>query len=199
MNHRHHLNRSLAIAVASMLAPACAQPALRIQPRPPMSRGGLSYQVWTRDAEGRETAPPMLAHNLIPTEGLNHMLDVVLHGAEAIPTWYIALFEGNFTPTFDLTGANWVQSAQECSAYQGSARLEFKETAASAGGMTNAASLSVFTMTADKTVYGAALISQSAKGSQGGKLLSIARFPQPRVLTSGSQLAILATPQLVSD
>lgn len=198
MNFPRHRG-SLAISAAMLAAaPSFAMPPLRTQRREPMTRGGLIYQVRHTDAEGRELSAPMLGSNLVPTEGLNHMLDVVLHGAAQIPTWYLALFEGNYTPTFDITAATFPQLATECTTVQGTTRLEYKEAAAVAGATSNAASLAVFTSTADRTIYGAALLSSSGKGSTVGKILSCFRFPEPRNFAVGNQLAVLTPASLAN-
>jgi hypothetical protein len=166
----------------------------RPAPVVPLSQGGITYTLLDVAPDGSLVGTPMHAPNLVPTEGLNHLLDVVLHGAEQYPAWYVALFEGNYTPTFDVTADTFAQLATECTAYQGAGRLEFKEAPAVGGATSNAANLSTFTFTADKTVYGAALLSASGKNSRAGKLLSIARFPQPRQFAAGQQLAVLASP-----
>lgn len=198
MNFPRHRG-SLALAAAALVGvPAFAHPVLRTQPRPPMTRGGLRYQVRHLDADGRELSHPMWGSNLVPTEGLNHMLDVTLHGAAQIPTWYLALFEGNYTPNFDVTAATFSQLATECTTYQGTSRLEYKEVAAVAGATSNAASLAVFTSTADRTIYGAALLSASGKGSSVGKILSCFRFPEPRNFATGNQLAVLTPASLAN-
>jgi hypothetical protein len=42
-------------------------------------------------------------HNLVVNEGLNHMLDVLLHGSTQVATWYLGVFEGNYTPVATVT------------------------------------------------------------------------------------------------
>lgn len=160
--------------------------------------GGLAYDVRVIEPDGLEHAP-MRAFNKIPVEGLNHMLDVCLHNGQAFATWYIALFEGDYTPTFDLTAATFAATAGECTAYAGTGRLEFKESAPVAGAMSNAAELAEFTGTTDgKTVYGAALLSSQGKGATTGKLLSIARFPSPKPFNAGTKILVQASPILTS-
>ena len=36
--------------------------------------------------------------NLVVNEGLNHVLNTVFHGGTPITTWYLGIFEGNYTP-----------------------------------------------------------------------------------------------------
>ena len=55
----------------------------------------------------------------------------------------------------------------------------------------------MFTLNADKRVYGAFIVSSSTKGSGSGLLLSIARFAVPRDLPSGTEFAVTAGITLV--
>ena len=134
-----------------------------------------------------------LSANLLPTEGLNHLLDVVLHGTAQVTTWYVALFEGNYTPVAGLTAATFTASATECTAYDESTRVAYDEGAASGGVIDNASSRATFTMNASKTVYGGALLSASAKSATSGVLLAAARFSSSRSVVDDDELAIKYT------
>ncbi|MCY1225192.1 hypothetical protein D9M72_373820 [compost metagenome] len=133
-------------------------------------------------------------HNLVPFEGLNHMLNVTLKGLSQVPTWYIGLFEGDYTPTPDVTAATLPALATECTAYNPATRVEFQEGTVSGGSVDNAAALAEFTFTAGKTVRGSFISSASSKASTSGVLLSVVRFPSPQVMAAGSKLSILAGP-----
>jgi len=117
---------------------------------------------------------------VFPIEGRNHMLGVTLHGEAAFPTWYIALFEGDYTPTDGLTAATFPGLATECTAYAESTRREFVESAPVGGASDNSASLAQFTMTAAKRIYGFAILSASAKGALTGKVLCAQRLASPK-------------------
>lgn len=136
-------------------------------------------------------------HNLVPYEGLNHMLNVTLKGATAVGTWYVGLFEGNYTPTTDVKASTLPGLATECTAYTPAARVEFQEGTVTTGSVDNSAALAEFTFTADKTVMGSFISSAQSKGSTAGVLLSVVRFPSPRVQVSGSVLRILAGPTAI--
>ena len=136
-------------------------------------------------------------HNLVPYEGLNHMLNVVLKGATAVSTWYIGLYEGDYTPTPSVTAATLGGLATECTAYTPATRVEFQEGTVVNGSVDNAAALAEFTFTADKTVRGSFISSAQSKGSGSGVLLSVVRFPSPRVQVNGSVLRILAGPTAI--
>src|SRR3972149_5905604 len=94
--------------------------------------------------------------NLIPTEGLNYMLGTALTGVAQSSTWYVALFEGNYTPVGTVTAATFPSAATECTAYTEASRVTWTPGSISAGSVSNTASKAVFTMNATKTVYGIA-------------------------------------------
>lgn len=133
-----------------------------------------------------------------PAEGRNFALNVMLHQGTPIPTWYIAPYEGDYTPTDDLTAATFPSLATECTAYTAPSRIEFKEAAASAGATDNSAELAEFTFNATKTIRGFALVSGSAKGSTGGVILLAWRLASPKSVTNGSILRVRVAPFLQS-
>ena len=136
--------------------------------------------------------------NVIPTEGLNHILSAVVAGGSQVLTWYVALFEGNVTPGASLTAATFTSTTTECTAYDEATRVEFKEGAASGGVIDNAANRAIFTMNATKTVYGGALISNSGKSNTSGVLLAAARFAAPRNVVGADELSVRYTLTLTS-
>lgn len=133
--------------------------------------------------------------NLIPTVGLNHMLDVVLAGATPITAWNVGLFEGNYTPVAGDSMTTFPTAATEMTAYEGATRKAVTFGAA-VGGVSNVTAEVEFVATAAKTVYGGFLASSSAKGATTGVLASVVRFPSPKVLESGASL-VLTTVGLV--
>lgn len=148
------------------------------------------------DFLGRDIGP-----NVIPTEGLDHFLNVIAHGTTQVNPWYVALFEGNVTPGATLTGATFAGTCTECTAYDETTRVEFNEAASSGGVMSNAANRAVFTMNATKTVYGGALLSASAKGdATGGTVcLAAAKFSTSRAVVDDDELAVKYTLTLTSS
>lgn len=131
--------------------------------------------------------------NLVVNEGLNHMLDVGLHGSTQVGTWYLGLFEGNYTPVATVTAATIAAAATECTAYDETTRQEFAEAAASAQSITNAASRATFTFNATKTIYGAFLVSASAKSATSGVLLAASRFSSAKAVADDDQLLLTYT------
>ena len=68
--------------------------------------------------------------NLVVNEGLNSMLNVTFNAAAQITTWYVGVFEGNYTPVATVTAASIAASSTECTAYASSTRPEFVEATA---------------------------------------------------------------------
>lgn len=129
-------------------------------------------------------------HNLVPTEGLNHVLDVVLHGVTPVATWYIALYAGAVDPSASWTAANVTANSTEITSgaegYSESTRVAYNEAAAAAGSITNAANKAQFTIVTATTlnVNGIFLASASAKGATTGALFSATRFSSQRALSN---------------
>ena len=131
--------------------------------------------------------------NLVVNEGLNYLLDVMFHSVSPSATWYIGLFEGNYTPVGSVTAATITSQSTECTAYDEATRGEYKEAAASGQSITNASDRAVFTFNAAKTIYGAFLASASAKSATTGKLFSAARFGSAKTVASLDQLLVTYT------
>ena len=50
-------------------------------------------------------------HNIVVNEGLNSLLDIMFHGTTQIGTWYLGLFEANYTPVATVTAATITPAA----------------------------------------------------------------------------------------
>jgi hypothetical protein len=141
---------------------------------------------------------PQVDPNIIPTEGLNYMLDVGVHDATKVSTWYTALFNANTTPQDTLTGVNFATQQTEYTGYAETARVTYVEAAASAGATSNTASRAEFTIVTPTTVYGAALLSSSTKGDNTGKILACSKFSAGRSVILDDLLQILYSLSLSS-
>lgn len=119
------------------------------------------------------------AHNIITDEGLNRILDVMLHATTQTTTWYCGLVESNTDPAAGMTYD--VPVFTECTSYDEATRPAYNEAAASSKSTTNSANKAVFTINATKTLYGAFLASVSTKGDHtagaDNVLLCYAKFP----------------------
>ena len=110
--------------------------------------------------------------NIVVDEGINDILDAALSGGTPITTRYNGLFSTDVTPDGTWTGANWASGGTpkttEFTNYDESTRQQWQEGGVSAKSITNSANKSVFTIsTGGGTLYGAVLISASAKDQSG--------------------------------
>lgn len=158
---------------------------------------GFTYTVDVLHPDG-SVSQAETSHNLIPDEGVAHTMGVLFKSSTQVATWYIAIYEGNFTPAGSITAATFPALATECTAYTPSTRPEFVEGAVAGGAVDNSASRAEFTMTADKTIYGGVITSASAKSATTGVLISAVRFTSPKVVATGDVLRVTAGNSLVS-
>lgn len=152
--------------------------------------GGVFTVDHMRDGELLERSE---SPNLVTNEGLNHILSTVLAGGTPVGTWYLGLFEGNYTPVGTVTAATITSASTESTAYDEATRQEYQEAAPSSQSVTNAANRATFTMNATKTIYGAFLVSASAKSATTGTLLAAARFGSAKAVADDDQLLITYT------
>lgn len=134
-----------------------------------------------------------VSDNLICNQGLDHILNVVLHGTTPVDPWYIGIFEGNYTPVAAVTAATITADSTESTAYDESTRVAYVEAAASSQSTTNSASPATFTINASKTIYGAFLASASAKSATTGTLLAATRFATARAVIDNDVLLVTYT------
>lgn len=137
--------------------------------------------------------------NLVVNEGLNSLLNINFMGATQITSWYLALFEGNYTPVATVTAATIVAAATETTAYTASTRQLYVGVSSTTQSMTNAASRGDFIFNASKTIYGAFLVSNSAKSATTGTLFSAARFASAKTVASGDELLLTYTFSVTSS
>jgi len=135
--------------------------------------------------------------NLVVNEGLNHLLDVVLHNSSQQATWYIGLFNDNYTPLATDTAAapGWTESTN----YDEATREEYVEAAASGQSITNSANKAEFTMNAAETIYGAFLISNSTKGGTASVLFAASKFSVSRSVVASDVLLVTYTVNAASS
>ena len=141
-------------------------------------------------------------HNIIPDEGLNHFLNVVLKGPSGsgtqVTTWYLALHSGSGTPNASATAANYSSTYSEITSgtegYSEATRVQWVGDAVDTVNteVVNDASPADFTIVTASTltVRGAALLSVSTKGSTSGVLLSAGKFSADRNLANGDTFSL---------
>lgn len=131
--------------------------------------------------------------NLVPTEGLNHILMVALSNTAKLNNFYLALYSGNYTPTAALTAANFAATATEIvsgtEGYSNATRPGWTPTITAAGVMDNYAAKATFNIVTatSLTIRGAALLSDAVKGSTSGVLISAAKFASDRIEYNGNE------------
>ena len=136
--------------------------------------------------------------NLVPVEGMDHILSTVLKSGVQVPTWYVGLFKGDYTPSSTDTMLSLPSAATEATEYSGGVRRPFTPGAVAGGAVSSGVNRSVFEATAPVTVYGGFLSSSSVRGGTTGTLLSVVRFSTPKVLENGSELRVSAGITLAS-
>jgi hypothetical protein len=128
--------------------------------------------------------------NDVVNEGLDHILDVVLHGDTPTSPWYVGLTDG--TPTVAAADtmashAGWT----EVTDYSGN-RQEYVEAAASGQSITNSASKASFSITGTATV-GGAFLTADATGTAGVLLCAVAFTGGDKSVANGDTLQVTYT------
>ena len=139
-------------------------------------------------------------HNIFPTQGMNHMIDLTLNAATQYTTWYVGIYDTNTTPTLSTTYA--VPGWTESTAYSEAVRETYTSVAASAASTNNSAAPAEFTMTGTTTIYGAFITNLSTKGDVaggGGIILSAALFSTSKTVDATDVLKVTGTLTLTSS
>jgi len=126
-------------------------------------------------------------------EGITHVLDVVFSDGAQKGTWYIALFNDDYTPL----AANTYQAPgyTESENYDEGARPTWQEAGVAAKSISNAANVASFTMNATETIYGGSLLSASTKGdsASGEVLYCSSAFSTSKAVEDDDVLKVTAT------
>ena len=139
------------------------------------------YTTWVNGAD------PQVSYNVVTAQGIAQILKAGI-GSLSL---YIAPFTTDATPSGSLTAANFDSTLTEWTGYAESTRQAWtKPTDPVSGTYSNSASPAVFTANASATVIGAGLLSNSAKESTAGVLISASKFGASRSLVSGDKLTI---------
>lgn len=156
---------------------------------------GLRWDFEVTDPQGN-LKDRFHAYNLVPIEARNFLMSLAFKSASTVPAWFISIFEGDYTPTEDVTAATLPGLATEITAYTPATRPEFVDGPITDGALSNAASLAELTFTQNKTVRVLALTSASAKGSTAGIALSVVRLPSPKDYEIGDVMRVFAGPSV---
>lgn len=124
-------------------------------------------------------------HNLIPTQGMDFLVRSPFGDTAPISTFYLGLFRGNYIPTPATSAVDIPTNMNEFVEYSEAERPLWERSFAAPSSMDNAASKASFTITQDRTIYGAFLVSDPTKGGNSGLVLSCVRFASPQTVTAG--------------
>lgn len=144
--------------------------------------------VYTHSVNGKDEQRD---YNLIPAEGIEHILEVALGAGTQITSWYAAVFSGAVDPASSWTAANFTANASEITSntegYSDATRPAWTPDAPAAGVIGNLASKATFNIvcTTSINISGAALLSSNVKGGTTGVLLSATRFASVRQVYNG--------------
>lgn len=147
---------------------------------PSMNRkfnGAFKHTLYRADGSRDTCIDP----NLMVDEGLVYLLNAGFGAQAAQTAWYIALFQGNYTPVPGLTAATFDGQANELTGYTGDRKAWTVPVATTPSiGNTGSEALFVFDSSGPYTAYGAALLSVAGKEAITGKLGSASRFDTAR-------------------
>lgn len=136
--------------------------------------------------------------NKTPQQGIDFVAGLLMGDQAPISNWYIFIFEGNYVPTGSEAASDIPGLIGECTAYAAAARPSFVHAYDGVSSIDNLASKAEFVMSADKTIYGAGIVSSSAKAGNGGVLISLARYSSPKILPAGTTYTVGAAIPLFS-
>lgn len=153
--------------------------------------GGV-FDVYIHNKATGETREHERAENLVPTTGLNYVVNGAFGQTAQISTWYVGEL-GNYTPVPGTTMTHI--AANEVTAYDEATREVYTpNAAATTGSISNSSSPATFTCSTNSTsVYGLFLCSSSTKGGSTGTLLAAALFASAKSLDDGEELVCTYT------
>lgn len=134
--------------------------------------------------------------NLIPTEGLAHILNVALGTTPKPASYHLALFSAAAQPAANWTAASFASTASEIvsmtEGYSAATRPTWTPANTSTNSIDNMAAVAKVTMktASSLTVQGAAMLTTSAKGGTTGALISASKYAAPRVFQDGDTYEI---------
>jgi hypothetical protein len=136
-----------------------------------------AFQAWTSRDPVRTCGP-----NVVTNEGILTALEILFHAATPVSAWYIAPFSSTSTPTGTITGANFTAQLTEFTAYDEATRVLWATDAASGTSIANTTTPATFTISTNLSdIYGAGLMTNSAKSNTTGKCYAAAQFSAPKL------------------
>jgi hypothetical protein len=116
------------------------------------------YSIWEVECFDKDGNLKWIekVHNLVTNEGLDDILDTYFKDGTKIATWYVGIFEDDYTVLATNTYAS--KGCTESIAYTESSRPTWTGGTVSGQSVDNSASKATFTINATKTIYGAFLV-----------------------------------------
>ena len=133
--------------------------------------------------------------NIVPNEGLNHILDVAFSNGAASTAFFVGIYKNNYTPVAgDVMSTFPGVSNESTTDYSQATRPAWVEPGPASQQITNTASPASFSFTPASTVIqGAFLTTSSVKGGTTGILMSAVKFATSRTLLAGDTLNVVYT------
>ena len=134
--------------------------------------------------------------NLIPTEGLAHILNVALGTTPKPASYHLALFSAAAQPAANWTAASFASTASEIvsmtEGYSSATRPTWTPANTATNSIDNMAAVAKVTMktASSLTVQGAAMLTTSSKGGTTGALISASKYAAPRAFQDGDTYEI---------
>jgi hypothetical protein len=144
---------------------------------------------------GGDFGPLSIDPNIVVDQGINYLLNAAFLGQAQETAFYVALFANNYDPVPTLTGANFNAQADEFTAYVSGTRPAWAigddpTTTKSVSNVGSEASF-VYSAGGPYNIYGAAILTGSAKEGGADKLIAATRFVTPRTnQIAGDMLAV---------
>lgn len=128
--------------------------------------------------------------NIIPSDGLSFLIRSPFGDVAPVSTFYLGLFRGNYVPTSNTKASDIPSNMIEMVDYSEALRPEWQRQLEGVATMDNLLNKAEFTITQDRTIYGAFLVSDLTKGAGNGLLLSCVRFSSPKPVTAGQTVKL---------
>jgi hypothetical protein len=138
--------------------------------------------------------------NLMPAEMIAYMLNACFKGGSQNTTFYISLFENNYTPQASDTMTTFIAACGENTTYttSGTNRLTLTLPSPVAGSITTSSAPNEFDFTGAATIRGAFITTGLTRGGTTGLLVSAALFASPFTLANLGTLRVPVGFALVS-
>lgn len=141
--------------------------------------------------------------NLVPTEGLNHVLSTELKGVGYTASWFVGLISNtNFGSLQATDTAAQITAAapsggtnqwQESLVYSQATRPALILGAVAAGSVSNAASLALYSISGTDTLNGGFIASSAVKSGTSGVLYGEGSFASTHAVSSGQTITTQVT------